>query len=103
VLHCKLNENTVKEIKKEGETTRKALEEMRVDNNLRQAYFIIDTIKAINPATKVTEKAIKTITTSFNKHGLGELNNEHLHSYYIGTQSIIKDVNDNKYRPNKND
>jgi hypothetical protein len=102
-LILKLNENTVKEIKKEGETTRKALEEMRADNNLRQAYFIIDTIKAINPATKITEKAIKNITTSFNKHGLGELNNEHLQSYYIGTTSINNDVNDNKYRPNKND
>ena len=43
---------------------------MRVDNNLRQAYFIIDTDKAINPGNKVTETAIKAITTSFNKHGL---------------------------------
>ncbi len=100
-LILQLNEKTVKAVKTEGETTRKAIEDMRVDNNLRQAYFIIDTIKAINPANKVTETAIKAITTSFNKHGLGELNEDHLNSYYRGIKSSDNDVSNISYRPKK--
>ena len=34
---------------------------------------MIDTIKAIGLTTKITEKAVKTITESFNKHDLGIL------------------------------
>ena len=74
---------------------------MRVDNNLRQAYFIIDTDKAINPGNKVTETAIKAITTSFNKHGLGELNEDHLNSYYRGIKSSDNEVSNINYRPKK--
>jgi hypothetical protein len=102
-LILKPNENTVKEIKTEGEATRKAIEEMRVDNNSRQAYFIIDSIKAITPTTQINEKALKRIITSFNKHGLGELNEGHLNSYYRDTKSSESAVGNNKYRPNKND
>jgi hypothetical protein len=100
-LILQLNENTVKAIKIEGETTRKAIEDMRVDNNLRQAYFIIDSIKALNPANKVTETAIKSITTSFSKHGLGELNEDHLNSYYRGIKSKDNGVNNINYQPTR--
>ena len=96
-----LNENTVKAVKIEGETTRKAIEDMRVDNNLRQAYFIIDTIKALNPANKFTETAIKAITTSFSKHGLGELNEDNLNSIYRGIKSKDNDVNNINYQPTR--
>jgi hypothetical protein len=77
---------------------------MRLDNNLRQAYFMIDSIKALTPSAKVSEQAIKTIKESFNKHGLGKLDVDHLNQYYRGTKLINEtdDEDDNcKYRTKK--
>jgi hypothetical protein len=80
---------------------------MRLNNNLRQTYFMIDTIKAIIPSTKISEKAIKTIAESFNKHGLGKLDEDQLNHYYRNTKLVNPDVDDEhvKYQPknNKND
>jgi hypothetical protein len=71
-----INLNTVMAVQVEGKATREAFESMRIDNNLRQAYFMIDTIKAIIPEAKLNEKAIRTMFESYNKHGLGKLDEE---------------------------
>ena len=98
-------QNTVNTVQTEGKATRQAMESMRINNNQRQAYFMIGTIKAISPTSQINEKAIKTIVASFNKHGLGKLDEKYLHHYYRGTTFDNRSDNEDEtinYRPNKN-
>ena len=46
-------QNTVNTVQTEGKATRQAMESMRINNNQRQAYFMIDTIKAISPTSQI--------------------------------------------------